>query len=210
MHNFLLEVFLKSKQYSVKVYETNIVDEDKFITFFEKYKLLFVDYLIVINGALPQKAREYLEANSIYYLVNVMLPRAKEHKVVIQALEDEKQQNQLEQQKAQEKLEELSHRLQNNLKVIDTLVRSGVELVVEQDLLLLGRLNSGATIRCSGNLIVTQVVEGSIYCEGNFMMLSASKKATIVFHGVQVDVSLLAEKLHRIEFENGKISIKPV
>ncbi len=201
---------MKSKQYSVKVYETNIVDEDKFITFFEKYKLLFVDYLIVINGALPQKARGYLEANSIYYLVNVMLPRAKEHKVVIQALEDEKQQNQLEQQKAQEKLEELSHRLQNNLKVIDTLVRSGVELVVEQDLLLLGRLNSGATIRCSGNLIVTQVVEGSIYCEGNFMMLSASKKATIVFHGVQVDVSLLAEKLHRIEFENGKISIKPV
>jgi len=47
-------------------------------------------------------------------------------------------------------------------------------------------------------------------CDGNFMMMVASPKANIIFHGVEVDNSLLEDKLNRIELKNNEIHITPV
>lgn len=201
---------MQSNQYSVKVYETTISDEDKFISFFDANYGLFSDYLIVIKGEISQRIKEYLDAKTLKYLVNVTLPRGRVRNAGLKELEEEKKQNLINQQIAQEKLSELSDRLQNNLKVMDSLVRSGVELKVEEDLLLLNRVNSGATIRCKGNLIITQIVEGTIHCDGNFMMLSASAKANIIFNEVVVDSALLAGRLNRVELRDGEIRIKPI
>ncbi|HIC77647.1 MAG TPA: hypothetical protein EYP02_00555 [Sulfurovum sp.] len=76
--------------------------------------------------------------------------------------------------------------------------------------MLLNRVNSGATIHTTGNLIITQVVDGALRCDGNFMMITASPKANIIFHGVEVDNSLLAKKLNRVELKNNEILITPV
>jgi len=111
---------------------------------------------------------------------------------------------------AQGKLDELSIQLQNNLTVLDEMIRSGRELNIKGDLLLLNRVNSGATIKTTGNMIITKVVEGSIRCSGNFMMLTASPKANIVFHGVEVDNDLLENRLNRVELKNNEIIITPV
>lgn len=201
---------MQSNQYSVKVYETTITDENKFIAFFDTNYILFKDYLIVIKGGISKKIEEYLDSKSLKFLVDVNLPKGRGRKAGEKELEEQKRQNVINQQIAQEKLSELSDRLQNNLKVLDSLVRSGVELKIDGDLLLLNRVNSGATIRCSGNLIITQIVEGTIHCNGNFMMLSASPKSNIIFNGVVVDNTLLADRLNRVELIDEKISIKPI
>ncbi len=73
---------------------------------------------------------------------------------------------------AQLEIEKLSNRLQNNLRVHDRIVRSGKELNIDGDLLLLSRVNSGAIIYVSGNFIATKIVEGFVWCNGNFMILS--------------------------------------
>ena len=223
---------LQGNQYSVKVYETEITDEKKFITFFDANYMLFQNHLIVIQGELSQRIEAYLKKKSLKFMHNVLLPKGrvkssirksleadletqKIQKLAIQKeadrkLEAQKIQNFLSQQMAEEKLAELSHKLENNLKVMDVMIRSGRELNIEGDLLLLNRVNSGATINTSGNLIVTMVVEGSIRCNGNFMMLTASPKANIVFHGIEVDNTLLEDKLNRVELEDNKIKITPV
>ncbi|MCJ7765258.1 MAG: hypothetical protein MUP09_04880 [Thiovulaceae bacterium] len=201
---------MKSNQYSVKVYETTITDENKFISFFDTNYLLFRDYLIVIRGEISERIEAYLNNKSLKFLVDVELPRGRVRKAGEKAVEEQKKQNLTNQKIAEEKLSELSDKLQNNLKVLDTIVRSGVELKIEGDLLLLNRVNSGAAIRCSGNLIITQIVEGSIYCDGNFMMLSASSKAKIIFKGVDVDSALLENRLNRVELIDNEISIKPI
>jgi len=90
------------------------------------------------------------------------------------------------------------------------MIRSGRELDIKGDLLLLNRVNSGATIKTTGNMIITKVVEGAIRCSGNFMMLTASPKANIVFHGVEVDNNLLENRLNRVELKNNEIIITPV
>ena len=188
---------MKSKQYSVKVFEVQIDDEEEFISFFDKNFIFFTNHLISISGNVSEKIENYLKAKEVTYIVNVALPKSKATK---------KSQVVQEEQKPQEPVEEV----RDNLKVIDKLVRSGQELKIAGDLLLLNRVNSGGSISIEGNLIITQIVEGDIRCNGNFMMLKASSKANIVFHNVEVDNSYLKERLNRVELKNNEITITPV
>ena len=201
---------MQSNQYSVKVYETTINDETKFMAFFDANYTLFKDHLIVIQGELSEKIKDYLEKKSLTYLQNITLPRGRTRKALEKELEAEKAQLAMKQQMIESELSKLTDRLQNNLTVLDRMIRSGQEIKIEGDLLLLNRVNSGATITTTGNLIVTQVVEGAIRCHGNFMMLTASPKAHIMFHGVEVDNGFLEDRLNRVELKNNEIVITPV
>jgi septum site-determining protein MinC len=201
---------LKNSQYSVKVFETTITDEEKFITFFDANYMLFQDHLIIIHGALNKKIIEYLESRSLTYLHNVRLPKGRSRKALEIEYQKEKAQSAVSQQIFEAELKRLSSRLQNNLTVLDGMIRSGRELNIDGDLLLLNRVNSGATINIKGNLIITNVVEGAIRCNGNFMMLTSSPKANIIFHGVEVENKLLEDRLNRVELKNNEIIITPV
>ena len=209
---------MKGKQYSVKVYETTVGDEDKFISFFNANHLLFKDRLIVLNGTVSPEIEEFLKEKELKYVTNIELPKSnlrKETELEFLKMQEKKEEfeaNLAKENQAllEEELDRLSDRLQNNLTVLDNIVRSGSEINLDGDLLLLNRVNSGATLNIKGNLIVTQVVEGSIRCHGNFMMLNNSPKANIIFHDVEVDNSLLEDRLNRIELIDDEIVITPV
>jgi septum site-determining protein MinC len=193
------------------VCELTIVDDDEFISFFETNYPIFKDYLIVINGEVSEEVELYLNNKQLKFLVDVKLPVGQARKAVEKEIELIKEEYLSSKQRLEEELTGLTNKIQNNLKVLDTLVRSGQELNIDGDLLLLNRVNSGGKIVIEGNLIVTQVVDGAIRCNGNFMMIQASPKANIVFHGVEVDNSyLLLDKLNKVELINNEIVITPV
>lgn len=201
---------MKSKQYSVKVFETTITDEKQFMEFFDTNYALFKDHLIIIQGRVSKDIIDYLKRKSLIFLQNKTLPVARSRKALESELNIQKIESDVNQKMAEEEIAKLSTKLQNNLTVLDSMIRSGRELNIDGDLLLLNRVNSGATIHTTGNLIITQVVDGALRCDGNFMMITASPKANIIFHGVEVDNSLLAKKLNRVELKNNEILITPV
>jgi len=201
---------VKSKQYSVKVYECSIDDEDEFILFFDTNYTLFKDHLILINGDISDTIRDYLESKPLTFLNNITLPKGRSRKALEEELQIEKREYDIDKIIAQVEIEKLSNQLQNNLKVLDEMVRSGRELEIKGDLLLLNRVNSGAKIHTTGNLIITQLVEGAIRCDGNFMILTTSPKANVIFHGVEVDNKFLKDRLNRVELKNREIVITPV
>lgn len=188
-----------TKQYSVKVFEVTLEKEDEFISFFNKNYIMFTNHLISINGNVSEEIHNYLKEKNLKYIVNTDLPKVKTNKNSLNLLQETK-----------EEIKKPVEKIQDNLKVIDKLVRSGQELKIKGDLLLLSRVNSGGSISIEGNLIVTQIVDGDIRCNGNFMMLQASPKANIVFHEVEVDNKHLQEKLNRVELINNEIRITPV
>ncbi len=201
---------MKSKQYSVKVFETTIDDETKFMEFFDTNYTLFKDHLILLQGEVSSTVISYLEKKPLKFLINEQLPVGRSRKALEEELKTRTIESDVNERIAKAEIEKLSNRLQNNLTVLDGMVRSGRELKIEGDLLLLNRVNSGATIHTTGNVIITQVVEGAIRCDGQFMMITASPKANIIFHGVEVDNSLLENKLNRVELKNNEIVITPV
>jgi len=203
---------LRAKQYSVKIYETVVEDEAKFMAFFDTHHILFKNHLIVIQGELSDTIKEYLENKSLTYVHNVLLPKSNKKQTTNSNISQTTPPASKEAKPKKEVLptNNIVAKLENNLIVKDEMIRSGQELKIDGDLLLLNRVNSGATIITSGNLIITHVVEGSIRCHGKFMMLTASPKANIIFHGVEVENDLLENKLNRVELKGNKIVITPV
>ena len=235
---------MKNRQYSLKVFETKVEDEEKFIEFFETNYLLFKDHLIHIKGEMSDRICKYLEAKELKFIQDHILPAGRsrkaleeeytlhtkksvqpvsdhshdeENKALKEELEALRMESGVNLQMAESQVKyleseinKLTNKLQNNFMVLDTIIRSGRELKVEGDLLLLNRVNSGATIHTTGNMIITQVVEGALRCDGNFMMMTVSPKANIIFNGVEVDNSLLEDTLNRIELKNNEIYITPV
>ncbi|CAA6811634.1 MAG: Unknown protein [uncultured Sulfurovum sp.] len=201
---------MKSKQYSIKVFETTVNDELQFMDFFDNNHMLFKDHLILIEGELSKKIRQYLEDKKLKYLHNMHLPKGRTRKALEEEMKMQEADANISAEIAKNEIAKLSNQLQNNLTVLDEMIRSGREVYVEDDLLLLGRINSGATVRVRGNVIIMSVVEGSIRCDGNYMLLKASPKANIVFHDVEVDNGLLEDKLNRVELKNNEIIITPV
>ena len=218
---------MKQRQFSLKVLEVELDNEDEFIEFFDTHGLLFKNHLISIKGDMSDRIKYYLEEMDFKYINNITLPNGKNVKSVdinkddnkvdkkeLEALEEKLKSQaidcRIKLQEAQSIINELEKKANRELVVIDDMVRSGKEVSVDGDLLILNRVNSGATIKTTGNLIITQVVEGAIRCDGSFMMLTVSPKANIIFNGVEVDNSLLQDKLNRIELKDNKIYITPV
>ena len=194
----------------MKVCETYLNDEDKFISFFNINYQFFKEHLIVINGDVSKSVEDFMNEKGLSFLVNTTLPNAKGNRSIDANLENEKNRYINATKKLESELLKLSEKKSTNIKVLDSLVRSGQELKIDGDLLLLNRVNSGATISIEGNLIITQIVDGSIRCNGEFMMLKASNKANIVFHDVEVDNNYLQDRLNRVELINNEIKITPV
>ena len=195
---------MRTKQYSVKVFEVTLEDEKEFMAFFDKNYVMFTNHLISIYGDVSTKIENYLQEKNLKYIVNTELPKKRANKSTLKIQEEKRE------EAPKEEIKKPVEKIQDNLKVIDKLVRSGQELKIKGDLLLLNRVNSGGSIVIDGTLIITQVVEGDIRCNGNFMMLQASPKANIVFHGVEVDNKYLQDKLNRVELINNEIRITPV
>lgn len=186
---------MKTKQSSVKVLDITLTNNDEFVTFFDRNYVVFQNHLIVLHGESNAFIEKYLNDKKLNFMVNAAFKKARP----IQEIQVQETRTPILEPKAK-----------TTLKVLDKLVRSGQELNIESDLLLLNRVNSGGTININGNLIITEIVEGSIRCNGDFMMLQSSSKANIVFHEVEVDNKYLTQRLNRVELKNNEITITPV
>jgi len=76
---------VQSRQYSVKVFELTIEDENQVINFFNANHSIFKDHLIVVNGAMSKNIEKYLKEMNLSFLHNVELPKGRNRK----ALEEE-------------------------------------------------------------------------------------------------------------------------
>jgi len=90
------------------------------------------------------------------------------------------------------------------------LVRSGQEIVERCDLLVLKRVNSGASIYTEGNFIALSTIEGRVECNGEFMFLKSSQKATIVFNGADISNILESEYFYKVRFKENEILVSKI
>ncbi|OIP55678.1 MAG: hypothetical protein AUK54_03520 [Helicobacteraceae bacterium CG2_30_36_10] len=174
---------MKVKQYSIKVFEISIDSQSSFLAFMDKNIIMLKHYLLYLKGEITPAIEEYLNAHEITYTTHLTL-RGKTHQELVLK--------------------------QSDLKIIDDIVRSGQDIKVQSDLLVLNRVNSGAKLQVEGNLIITGNVDGMIFCNGDFMLVKTSKKAMIVFNGVEIDGSLLQNKFNKIIFNGEEIIVTPI
>ena len=194
---------MKSNQYSVKVFETNIEDEAQFISFIDANYELFKNHLISIKGFMSKDIIDYLNNKHLVFVNNLDLPRAKATKIPFVAPKQE--------EKVEEKHEKVQIKLKTQaLKIIDKPLRSGQTIEHNGDILLLERVNSGAKVTAQGSIIALNLIGGDLVSNGEFIIIPESKKTNILFHGVMIDTVLLKYKLNKIALANNKITVESV
>jgi len=87
-----------------------------------------------------------------------------------------------------------------NTKIYDKIIRSGTEIETDENLIFLSRINAGAKIETSGNIEIFDECEGTVKCEGNYLIINKNIKGTIIFRGEDIGK---IEKL-TIFTENGR------
>lgn len=213
---------MKNRQYSARVYETTIENDEEFINFIKIKSVLLKNNIIFLRGEVSEKIKLLLKSLSLDFIINPHL--SKSYKQNISVDDNLKQDSNTNQNNIEEieryKKELIQNRIllnnkdknsvKNNITIIDKIIRSGRKLNIAGDLILFARVNSGASIYIDGNFIATQNIEGKILCNGLFMLFSSSSKAYIEFHGIELKSSQLNNKLNRVEFKNNEIIIKPV
>jgi len=188
-----VEIPLQSSQYSVKVFETQIEDDDdKFISFIKTNYELFKNHLILIQGDMSQDISEFLDELGLKYLNNISLPKGKKIQDNFIVIED--------------KPKIKKHRL----KIINEALRSGQIIEYEGDILITDRINSGAKIVSNGNIIALNIVNGDIYCNGDYIIMPQSQKANIVIAGHKINNLTLQHKLNKIEIINGVVTVTSI
>jgi septum site-determining protein MinC len=72
-----------------------------------------------------------------------------------------------------------------NTKIYDKIIRAGVEIDTDENLIFLNRINAGAKIKSSGNIEIFDECEGSVICEGDYLIIKKNR-GNIIFRGEHI------------------------
>lgn len=78
----------------------------------------------------------------------------------------------------------------NTTKTLTRTIRSGEEISNQGDIIIFGRVNSGAKIHCDGILQIFDCIDGSCECEGDFVIFRTIGNGEILFKGELIDKNL--------------------
>jgi septum formation inhibitor MinC len=88
-------------------------------------------------------------------------------------------------------------------------LRSGEDINTDADVMITGRINSGAKVKTNGNATILDVVDGDVEAWGEYLVVKSIGKGTVSFRGVRVDKELLNGKAKLVTFD-GKLSLKDI
>jgi septum site-determining protein MinC len=71
-------------------------------------------------------------------------------------------------------------------KIYDKIIRGGVEIESEENLVFLNRINPGAKIKSSGNIEILDENEGLVICDGEYLLVRKNK-GNIIFRGENIE-----------------------
>jgi septum site-determining protein MinC len=72
-----------------------------------------------------------------------------------------------------------------NTKIYDKIIRAGVEIDTDENLIFLNRINAGAKIKSSGNIEIFDECEGNVICDGDYLIIKKNR-GNIIFRGESV------------------------
>ena len=155
------------RQKTIRAFEVDNFEELQKIVE-SKYKLIQNYYFILKEN--NEKIENFLREKALNYIVENNLFTSK--KEIIEEVKI------IEKEKIIEK--------KINTKIYDKIIRGGVEIESDENLIFLSRINAGAKIKTSGNVEIFDECEGSVICDGDYLVINKNVKGTIIFRGEDI------------------------
>jgi len=192
---------MKVKQQTLKGFECEIDDAQAFKKYYTKNAPLMQGHLLILKGSVDADVKNFLDERNVAY-VNAnetsILTRKKRSTAVLQVPEEENE------------VVSLDKTVEKETMVFNRTIRSGEAIETNNDLVIFGRINSGALIQSKSSVQVFGIIDGIIKCDGQFLLLKEIGKGSVTFHGEELDVSQFNGTLKLIQYSNNAIMIKDV
>lgn len=183
---------LKAKQKNLRVFEITVTEHDELVAYIEKNFILLREYLLILEGSVTEQTQAYLNSKNLCFLDKAnCIGNTVSHK---------------NSQKNDAPSENDDKNVQNNQKnpcnshavVYNRPIRSGEEIITDQDVVIFGRINSGAKVITEGNLQLFGDLDGIIQVDGEFMLLQKISLGNAVFNGEILDKDKFNGSLKKI------------
>ncbi|ACM92698.1 conserved hypothetical protein [Nautilia profundicola AmH] len=97
---------------------------------------------------------------------------------------------------------EIIKKIKTETRIYDKIIRSGEEILTEDNLVFLNRINAGAKIKSSGNIEIFDECEGRVVCDGDYMIVKRNIKGTIIFKGADIGkidkLTLISDNMKKV------------
>lgn len=225
---------MKMKQKNLRIFEIECLDYSESISYLQKNAELLLSLPIALKGGSAAKVCDWALANSFCaFVAPECLGETKKQPAKIKtSLFDEEPDVELA--RVINKQPDIKTQIINDIEkieqeikapievaptpkassgtrlVINRVLRSGENIQNDGDVVVFGRVNSGAKVISGGCVEIFEEIDGLVECEGEYMIIRSIGKGSVVFKNETVKKESLIYDLNRLFFENAKLQIKKV
>lgn len=202
---------MKAKQRQIPVFEVEVEEQESFFAYFDKNLVLLKDFLILLKGNVTSDIIHYLKSHHICY-VDVSgcdLAFSLKNRVAQQKIPALKRGG-IGMQEALVNESKSKEGQNANKTVLFRPIRSGEEIVGPGDIVIVGRINSGARVVTEGSVEVFGTIDGFVQCDGSYMILGKVGQGHVIFGGEILDNTLFDGNLKIVRRSEDGLSIKEV
>jgi len=185
---------MKVKQKSIRAFEFTVTspdDETELRAYIDQNIEILASFLISIEGSLSKESVDFLETRGLKYVTAPGTLHAKARTQSMPAPVREE---------APAEAPESGGILQYFQPI-----RSGNELECDDDIVIFGRINSGAKVIAKKNAIIFSRIEGVVEALGDYLVVKEVGKGQLFFHGESVPAEAIKGKLTKVTVKGGVI-----
>lgn len=179
------------RQKNLRVFEIDIVDENEFFDYINRNLVILRRYLLFIKGLVTVDVFDFLDSTGLFYIDirDLDITSISGHTKEI-------------------KLEPEVHYIKREKLVINKPLRSGEEIMIDDDIVIFSRINSGAVVKVNGNAEIFGIIDGYVEANGNFLILKEINKGEVVFNSESLDKKLFNGIIKKVTFVDGLLDIR--
>jgi septum site-determining protein MinC len=171
---------MKTRQRSIRVFEIITDDYEKFVKFVTKREVTLKKHLLLIKTK-NEHIKDYFNKSNFEYII--VDPDFKEETENIEKNENSN---------LEKNLEKKEQNIVIKTKIYDRIIRGGEEIISNDKLIFLKRINPGAKIVSNESIEIFDEVEGTVICNGEYMIVKKNNKGTIIFNDDEIKVDKLS------------------
>ena len=173
---------MKTKQKSVRVFEIITNDLEKLKSLIETKGVFLKRFLLVVKTENDEIKQYFKDKDFEVRFVKADFDGSNEK------LELEEPQVKIVEKIIEVPVEKTIEIETNSTKteIFDKIIRSGFEINSKNKLVFLNRINAGAKIYSSSEIELFGEVNGSVICDGEYMIVKKAQKGTIIFHNEEL------------------------
>jgi len=197
---------MKLKQKNLKAFELTIDDEEQFRSYLSKNAPLMQGHLLVLTNSPTENLSAFLKEQNFCFVSteNCELNSRKHQSVKVH--EEPKLEEKPEPIKSEEKI---VTPLIEEKTILHRPVRSGETINAKGDVVVFGRVNSGSLLNIEGNGEFFDIIDGTINCSGDYLILKSIGNGSVIFNSEIINKEALKGSLHLVTYKDG-ITIKEI